>query len=76
MHPLLRRTWQSMLPFLAIGLAISIMFALIIIFSHLLIWGLVIGVFLWFLASVRAWFSKGTNKPAPRGRIIEYRDHQ
>lgn len=68
---------QSILPFIAFGVMIAISVVLFIFFSYLLIWGIIIGFFIWVFAIIRSYFSspKPKNKPK-KGRVIEHEDRK
>lgn len=76
MNKRLISSFQSITPFLLLGLTISVLFGLLLMFSYLLIWGLFIGALLWLVAAVKQFFFPTKSHTQTRGRIIEYRDKQ
>lgn len=70
----LRKVLQSLLPFVLIGVFIAVAMALLIIFSYLLIWGILIGGIIALVALIRNYFFMKKTKTAS-GRIIEHEDH-
>jgi len=43
-----------------------------VVFSYLILWGLLIGVVFWIIAAVKAYLFPSATKVTIRGRIIEY----
>jgi hypothetical protein len=74
MNNTLQRLFQTMTPFLIVGTGIAVFIALIIMFSYLLFWGILIGSCVWLIAFVRSFFLPTPKKTPPQGRIIEYKD--
>ena len=68
---------NSIVPFVMLGVAISLIIGLAIMFSYVLVWGILIGVILWIAASVKEYFFPSTttqSKVIIRGRIIEHKE--
>ena len=76
MNNYLKLVINSIVPFLMLGVVVSLMIGLLLMFSYILVWGLLIGVILWIVASVKEYFFPSTvshkNKVILRGRIIEH----
>ncbi|KTD22206.1 Uncharacterised protein [Legionella lansingensis] len=66
--------FQQIIPFLIAGIAIALIIALFILFSYVLIWGLVIGGILWLIAVVKHFLFPSAKKEIAKGRIIEHSD--
>jgi hypothetical protein len=68
---------NSFVPFVMLGIAVSLIIGLVIMFSYVLVWGIFIGVILWAAASIKDYFfpnAMAPNKMILRRRIIEYRN--
>lgn len=70
---------KNLVPFLMIGVAISIAIWLFIMFSYVLVWGFFIGGILWIFFFLKDLFFPGEKPSAnlpkkTKGRIIEHDD--
>ncbi|OGV40436.1 MAG: hypothetical protein A3F46_04185 [Legionellales bacterium RIFCSPHIGHO2_12_FULL_42_9] len=68
---------NSIVPFVLLGIAVSLIIGLAIMFSYVLVWGILIGVILWIVTSIKEFFFPSAttqNKVVIRGRIIEHKD--
>lgn len=65
------RLISGIVPFIMLGIAVSLMIGLVIMFSYVLLWGVFIGFVLWAIVSVKEYFFP-SKKINIRGRIIEY----
>lgn len=75
MNDNIKRIIESIVPFLVIGVAVSLLMGLFIMFSYVLVWGLFIGGFLWVAALIKnALFPPKVKQDTPQGRIIEHKD--
>lgn len=73
--------FDSIVPFIILGISIAVFVALIVLLSYVFIWGLVIGGILWLVAFVKEQlFPRNkkrnqvddNNESKSKGRIIEY----
>ncbi|ASQ44923.1 hypothetical protein [Legionella clemsonensis] len=66
---------QQLVPFLIAGIAIALVIGLFILFSYVLVWGLIIGAILWVVFFIKRllFSSKKIENPA-KGRVIEHND--
>lgn len=70
----LKHFFQQLPPFILIGIAIALAVGIFIVFSYVLVWGLVIGGILWGINSLVQYFQRQT-QPEPRrtkGRVIDH----
>ncbi|HHF7344320.1 hypothetical protein [Legionella feeleii] len=75
MNEKLQRLLENIVPFLMLGIAIALVIGLFIMFSYVLIWGLLIGGILWAISFVKSYFFPSSNTPAKtEGRVIEHND--
>lgn len=79
MNSKLERLLGNLIPFLIIGITIALAIGLFIMFSYVLMWGLLIGGILWVLYSIKNLiFSHQNRSKTPvktkKGRIIEHND--
>ena len=67
---------EQIAPFFILGITIAFMIALLVFFSYVLIWGVIIGAILAFIAWIKQTFfsSNNQNKKSKKGRIIEHDD--
>ncbi len=76
MNGKLPRFFENLIPYLMLGIAIAIIIGLFIMFSYILLWGLLVGGVLWLISLVKSLFSprRSRSKPAAKtkGRVIEH----
>jgi hypothetical protein len=59
-------------PFIILGISIACLLGILILFCHLIFWGLVIGTVLWIIMQVRQYLcSQKTPVEQHQGRIID-----
>lgn len=63
---------QHLMPFLGIGIAIALIIGILIVFSYLFLWGLLIGGLLWLIAVIKNAFFSAKPTSATKGRVIEH----
>ncbi len=64
---------QSIGPCLLLGVAIACTIGIFILFSYVLLWGILIGMILWMIALIRRHlFSKNTPSNHEQGRVIDH----
>lgn len=63
---------QQLAPFLVLGVAVAVIVGLFIMFSYLILWGIVIGAVLWVISKISRYFSSPGSTKKPSGRIIEH----
>jgi hypothetical protein len=76
MNNFFQRLAANFIPFVMIGIAIALMIGLFIMFSYVLLWGLLIGIVLCLTASIKEYFFPNKNSITLRGRIIEYKNNR
>ena len=75
MNEKLRQFLESIVPFFVLGIVIALVIGFFIMFSYLLIWGLIIGGFLWIIIFIKnLLFPRKKLESATKGRIIDYKD--
>ncbi|KTD07404.1 hypothetical protein [Legionella jamestowniensis] len=66
---------QQLVPFLIAGIAIALVIGLFIMFSYVLVWGLIIGAILWVASFIKnLLFSSKEIENPKKGRVIEHND--
>ena len=72
--------FETLIPFLVLGVAVALLLGLAFVFAYVLIWGLIIGGILWLVMAVKQYFFSNTSKKTihpsakDKGRIIEHDD--
>lgn len=74
MNEKLQRLLENIVPFLMLGIAIALIIGLFIMFSYVLIWGLLIGGILWAVSFVKSYFFSSNTPTKTEGRVIEHND--
>lgn len=76
MNEKMRELIEKVAPFFIIGIGIAMAVALLVIFSYILIWGLLIGSVLGLIAWIKTRFfpAPSQNRTPHEGRIIEHDD--
>lgn len=76
MNNKLARVLGQLLPYIIAGIAIISAIGLLILFYYIVIWGIVVGLFLWLVAFIKQRFFRQRQSIQPRkGRIINYDQH-
>lgn len=47
------KIFDTLIPFIMIGMAVALFLALLFLFSYVLIWGLILGGILWLIATIK-----------------------
>jgi hypothetical protein len=76
MNNLWQRLTENFVPFIMLGIAVSLIIGFFIMFSYILLWGFMIGVVLWIASAVKEYFFPNENNITIRGRIIEYKNNR
>ncbi|STX30018.1 Uncharacterised protein [Legionella beliardensis] len=66
--------FQTLIPFLIIGIAIAMLVGLLIMFSYILVWGILIGGILWLASIVKNFLFPKRVISKTDGRIIEHNE--
>lgn len=79
MPPSIKQFLQQLPPFILIGISIALAVGIFIVFSYVLIWGVLIGAILWganvfveYLKSANIIPNKNKATKSSRGRIIDH----
>ncbi|KTC72415.1 hypothetical protein Lbir_1190 [Legionella birminghamensis] len=75
MNEKFQQLFQTLIPFLLLGIAISLLVGLFIMFSYVLVWGILIGGTLWIFATIKRLLFPSKKVVKTSGRIIEHKDH-
>jgi hypothetical protein len=71
---------ENIIPFLVFGMVIALVVGILIMFSYVFIWGLIIGAVLWIVSFLKKLIlseKKISNPPdETKGRIIEHDDEE
>ncbi|MCH9755787.1 MAG: hypothetical protein K0U37_01175 [Gammaproteobacteria bacterium] len=72
----LKHFFQQLPPFILLGIAIALAVGIFVVFSYVLVWGLLIGGILWGVSAIFQYFrslSASDNEPkTSKGRIIDH----
>lgn len=71
MNDSLKKLMQTLLPFLIFGVAVATLIGFFILFSYVLVWGLIIGAVLWLGYSVKNYLFPPRSISKPSGRVID-----
>lgn len=74
MNDKIRKLIESIVPFMLLGVAISLIIGLFIMFSYVLVWGIFIGGIFWLGSLAKNYFFPNENASPTKkqGRIIEH----
>lgn len=72
----IRQLMESGIPFLILGISIAFIFAMLIFFSYILIWGIIIGSILGLISWIKYRFFSSKPQKTHKGRIIEHDDEK
>ena len=72
MNDKLRGLFESLIPFMVFGIAVSLVIGLFIMFSYVLVWGIIIGGLLWMVFLVKNFLFPARKLTKTEGRIIEH----
>lgn len=70
----LQQVVQAIVPFMVIGIAISLVVGLLIMFSYVLVWGVFLGGILWIAAIIKNFLFPPKPLDKNESRIIEHDD--
>lgn len=79
MPPLIKQFLQQLPPFIILGISIALAVGVFILFSYVLLWGILIGAILWggnllvqYFKSSNTMSNKSDIKKTSQGRIIDH----
>ncbi|KTD64660.1 hypothetical protein [Legionella spiritensis] len=75
MNDNLKKMFENLIPFLLLGIAVALLVGLFIMFSYVLIWGIIIGGILWAVSIVKEYVFPSKSKKNTQGRVIEHEDN-
>ncbi|WP_133130410.1 hypothetical protein [Legionella yabuuchiae] len=70
----LQNILEQLIPFIILGIGIALAIGLLIMFSYVLVWGIVIGGIIWLVYFVKSYFFPSHSPKKKNGRIIEHND--
>ncbi len=76
MNKRLNYLFQTIIPFLLVGMVIAMLIGLLIMFSYVLMWGILIGGILWVVSVVKNLIFPKKTILKSEGRIIEHNDRK
>jgi hypothetical protein len=62
---------QQLPTFILIGIAVAMLIGLLVIFTYVLVWGIILGGFFWMCSLIKCYFIDAS-KNNKSGRIIDY----
>lgn len=76
MNKKLQQLLEQIIPFIILGIAIAFAIGLFVMFSYVLVWGILIGGVFWLISLVKNFFAPKKKHPSSKkGRIIEHDDN-
>ena len=73
----IKKIFESLVPFVVIGVAVALCVALLFMFFSIALWGLLIGGILWLGALAKQYFfPSAPHENKQEGRIIEHDDRK
>lgn len=74
MNKKLQQMMESLVPFVILGIGIALAIGLLIMFSYVLVWGVLIGGVIWIIYFIKSYFFNHSKPQEGKGRIIEHDD--
>lgn len=65
---------ETLIPFIILGVAIALLLGLLVMFSYVLVWGLLIGGGLWLISVAKEYLFPSGAAKKDKGRVIEHDD--
>lgn len=65
---------EQLFPFILLGIGIALVIGLLIMFSYVLVWGVIIGAAIWLGYFIKEYFFSDKKPKNKNGRIIEHND--
>lgn len=79
MNDKIERIFANLIPFIILGIVIALVVGLFIMFSYVVMWGILIGAILWAVYSIKHWLFSSSNtikkSIKTKGRIIQHDDN-
>jgi len=75
MSPKLRELLEQFVPFVVLGIAITLAIGLFFILFHAIFWGIVLGGIIWLAMVIKQYLFPNNKSTKPDGRIIEHNDN-
>lgn len=75
MNTKFRKLIEAGVPFLVLGISCVFLFALLIFFSYILIWGIILGALFGLASWIKQKFSNEPKLKNRKGRVIEHEDN-
>lgn len=70
---------KQLTPFLMLGVSVAFLFAVLMMLSYVLVWGLIVGVALWSIVRIKLFFTQSSSSLKTQSGqvidIIEYSEH-
>ncbi|KTD23011.1 hypothetical protein [Legionella londiniensis] len=63
---------EQLIPFIVLGIGIALAIGLLIMFSYVLVWGVLIGGVIWLVYFIKNYFFPGPSENQKKGRVIEH----
>ncbi|WP_133128341.1 hypothetical protein [Legionella nagasakiensis] len=74
MNNKLQQILEHLIPFIMLGIAIAFAVGLLIMFFYVVVWGIIIGGFIWLVVFIKNYFFHRQSPKNSEGRIIEHKD--
>ena len=74
MNKTLQQIFEHLIPFIILGVAISLIIGLFIMLSYVLVWGVVLGAIIWLAVMIKNYLFPSQASEQRKGRIIEHKD--
>lgn len=74
MNKTLQQLLAQLIPFIMLGIGIALAIGLLIMFSYVLVWGILIGGVIWLIYVVKNYLFPTPSREKKKGRVIEHDD--
>lgn len=74
MNTLFKSIIKQLPPFIVLGIAIALMISLLIFFSYVVLWGLLVGGVLWIIMAVKQFLFPENTPPQKESRIAKKKE--
>ena len=72
----LKELFEPLVPFIVLGVAISLFIGLFIMLSYVLVWGIILGAIIWLAVLLKNYLFPPHPPEKSEGRVIEHDDKQ
>ena len=70
----IKKQFENLIPFIIIGIAVALVISLLVMFSYVVVWGVIIGAVLWLIFLIKDYFFPEKAAKKSRGKVIDHND--